>query len=309
MTKLRMQLDSSLPRVQLENLYHLLEEQNSRRDVHLIDAIQDQRKLGFLTAETVANFAFLTVQDDVSLQPITPAAHHWLWLELLTDLAIKRLLIISPPESAKTTWLISYLACSIGFAPEDPRILSSVSGDVAEKRSISVRNVIESDVFKEIFPGVKRAKGMPYNQEEWSVALDGRPRPGRLHPTLFAAGTGGTVIGSRAKEAVCDDLLDFDSTRTKHQRDLVHIWLHNSFFSRVMARVGRITVIGTSWHHDDAYSRMRGDGDFVVCHLPILSESEQVYANLYYPLNTEAEPIGTLIGQAKATGDYQDAEG
>lgn len=250
-----------------------------------------------MTPKVVANFAYLTVQDDVTAEPITPAAHHWLWLELLTDLEIQKLIIIAPPESAKTTWLVSYLACSIGFSPEDPRMLASVSGDVAEKRSVSIRNVVDSDIFKEIFPGIRRAKGMSYNQEEWSVAPDGKPRPGRLHPTLFAAGTGGTVIGSRAKEAVCDDLLDFDSTRTKHQRDTVFTWLQNSFLSRVMARVGRVTIIGTAWHHDDAYSRIRSSGDYVVCHLPSLSETHQVYADLYYPISYRGLKLGEPVSE------------
>jgi hypothetical protein len=248
----------------------------------------------------VAAFARLHIRDDVSGRPIEPAAHHWLWLRLICNLDIKRLLIIAPPESAKTTWVLqAYMGCSIGIWPEWPRIIGAVSGSVAEKRSLALRAMIESDAFRATFPGVERARSMKWNWDEWSVAPGGTPRAGRLHPTMAAYGTGGPITGSRAMEAIADDLLDFENTRTAHQRTLVDTWLHNSFLSRVLARVGRVRMIGTSWHHDDSYSRLRRTGDWVVCHTPLLSDGEEVYANISYPDHYKGERIGEPVARAE----------
>jgi hypothetical protein len=251
-----------------------------------------------VTATAVADFAYLHITDDYGL-PIEPAAHHWLWLQLMCNEEIKKLLIIAPPESAKTTWLLAYMATHIAFYPEWPRIMAAVSGEVAIKRSQSLRLLMESAEFQVTFPDVQRAAGLKWTQEEWSVAPDGRPRPGRIHPTLFATGVGGGIIGSRARLAVGDDVLDNENTRTAHQRDLVNHWLHNSFLSRRMSRVGRSIVIGTAWHHDDSYARMRAAGDWVVCHVPLLSEETAVFANVFYPETYKGPKLGAAVAQAE----------
>lgn len=235
--------------------------------------------------------------------PITPAAHHWLWLELITNERIKKLLIIAPPESAKTTWAISaYLGVYIGVHPERSVIIGSTSGGVAEKRSLSLRTVAESPVFRAAFPGVlpvKANKGLKYESDQWSLAPDGKPRPGRLHPTIAAYGTGGSVIGSRADIVIADDLLDYDNSRTAYQRGLVEAWFHNSLLSRRKAQTGRVIMIGTAWHHDDIYSKYRRENGWVVCHLPILSESPDVYAFLTYPDVFPFDKIGEPIAGAE----------
>lgn len=253
-----------------------------------------------MTPGIVADFAYLHIQDEETGAPIEPAAHHWLWLQLMCNRDTRRLLIIAPPESAKTTWVVqAYLGCSIGFWPEWPRLIAAVSGPVAEKRGLALRTMVEGDEWRKTFPGVARAAGMKWEQLEWSLAPDGQARPGRLHPTVSACGTGGSVIGARAREAVADDLLDFDNTRTAHQRNLVDTWLHNSFLSRLLARVGRAIVIGTVWHHDDSYARIKGLGNWVVCHVPLLSEGEEVYANLWYPEGYTGERLGMPVARAE----------
>jgi len=255
-----------------------------------------------LTAETVAAYAALHITDDNGL-PIKPAAHHWLWLRLLCDERIKKLLIVAPPESAKTTWTISaFLGAYIGFWPERSVIIGSVSGPVAEKRSLNLRTTVETPDWQATFPGVvpvRAGSGFKWETAEWSLAPEGKPRPGRLHPTVGAYGTGGKVIGSRADLVVADDILDLKNSRTSHQRSLVESWLHSSLLSRRKSRTGRAIMIGTAWHMDDVYAKARREGGWVVCHTPLLSESGQVFANLSYPDDWPYETIGTPIGVAE----------
>lgn len=231
----------------------------------------------------MAAFAALHLRDDAG-HPLEAAAHHALWLKLLCDWRIRRLLIIAPPESAKTTWVLSaYLGCRLGLFPEQPVIIASTSASVAEKRSLALRNMVESPEWQATFPAARPVPTMAWTQTEWSIAPEGAPYAGRLHPSVAAYGTGGSIIGSRAYEVIADDLIDYDSSRTQNMRELVMRWVQTSLISRVYSRVGRVVMIGTAWHSDDIYARAQQEGDWVVCRMPLLSESESVYAFMTYP--------------------------
>lgn len=267
-------------------------------------AIQQAKTRNELTPEIVAAYAALHLTTDDNV-PIEPAAHHILWLRLLCDERIKKLLIIAPPESAKTTWLQAYLGCRLGFWPEQSIIIGSVSGPVAEKRSLSLRAMVDNATWQATFPGilpVKAAEGLTWATTEWSMAPGGRPRSGRIHPSIASYGTGGSVIGSRADFVLGDDLLDMRNSRTAHQRGLVETWFHSSLLSRRKSRVGRSVLIGTMWHHDDLYAKARRDGSWVVCHVPLLSDGPDVYAELSYPDSWRYERLGEPISRAVLDG-------
>lgn len=264
--------------------------------------VQDAARRHVLTPDVVTAFAALHMQTDDG-RPLTPAAHHNLWLQLICDRRIRRLLIIAPPESAKTTWLIAYLGARLGIWPEDNVILGSVSGDTAIQRSMVLRAMVQSDEWRATFPGVEpvpAALGFRWEPWRWSIAPQGRPRPGRIHASVSSYGVHGSVIGSRADEAIGDDLLDFDATRTQQARETVKTWAHNSLISRVKARVGRVIIIGNQWHQDDLYGMLEDQGNFVVCRLGILSDTPEVYASLTYPDGWPHEMLGEPIGEAAA---------
>lgn len=250
-----------------------------------------------MTPEVVAAFAAVHMQTDDGL-PIAPAAHHWLWLRLICDLSIGKLLIIGTPESAKTTWILAYAACLVGFYPQWPGIIAAVSGPVASKRSLALRSLVESAAFRETFPDVRPAARMPWTVDEWSVAEDGKPQPGRLHPTVSAYGTGGSITGSRARWLVADDILNYENTRTQHQREIVDGWLHTSLLSRVMAKTGIVRMIGNAWHHDDSHARLRKSEDWVICHIPLLSDGREVVATITYPDDFHGRRLGRPVAGA-----------
>lgn len=264
--------------------------------------IQAAKERNLLTPNVVAAYAALHLVDD-DKRPIRPASHHCLWLTLLCDERIKKLLLIAPPESAKTTWTISaYLGCRIGFYPESNTILGSSASATSVKRSLSLRTMTENKDWQATFPGVRRAAGMKWEYQEWSVAPDGEPTAGRIHPTMSAAGPDGTIEGARADLALADDLLDYDNSRTQHQRDHIENWTHSSFLSRLKSVTGRAVMIGTARHPGDVYNKARAAGGWVVCHLPLLSQSNEVRATLLYPDNWPYEMLGVPIANAKLPG-------
>lgn len=232
-----------------------------------------------------------------------PAAHHWLWLSLMCDESIRKLLILAPPESAKTTWTISaFVGTYTGFYPERSVVIGSTSGEVAQKRSMSLRTTVETEAYRLTFPNVlpvKSAQGLKWAPNEWSLAPGGIPHPGRLHPTVAAYGTGGSVIGSRADLVIGDDLLDFDNTRTAHQRDTVSQWIHNSLLSRRKSRTGRVVMIGTAWHHADYYMQAEKEGGWVICRVPLLTEGDKFYAYITYPDGWTGNVLGEPVAGAR----------
>lgn len=241
-----------------------------------------------------------------------PAAHHRLWLELLCEPAIDSLLVVAPPESAKTSWtVLAYVGAYIGIFPERSVILASVTDSVAERRSLSLRTMVETDAWQRVFPGVRRAAGTKWDTMAWSLAMDGRPEPGRLHPTLFATGTGSSsVAGGRADLVLVDDICDLENTRTAHQREQVWQWLHSTLLPRRKSDPrGRTIVIGTSWHPDDAIARLRKSDEFVVCHMPLLSEGSEVYATLRYPEGWSGPTLGQTLAESVAGGVDGDLQG
>jgi hypothetical protein len=281
------------------DLMQLMEAKATAEEKRRRAFLQEARKRKIINGEVLANFAYVHMRNDETGAPLWPADHHWLWIDLLTNFSIRKLLIIAPPESAKTTWLIAFLALVIATYPERPNIIAAVGVDTAKKRAVALRNIIESPAFALTYPEVNRAQGMAYTLHEWSVTEGDQIEPGRLHPTMFATGTGGQINGSRAFVAAADDLLDFDNTRTTQKRETADQWLHNSFLSRVYARRGIVRVIGTAWHHDDSYSRIRRRGDWVVCHTPLLSDTAEVYATINYPVNYTGPKIGQPVAAAQ----------
>lgn len=268
------------------------------------ESIRRDKAAGRLTPQTVAKFASLHLTlDDGSNKPVTPAAHHWLWLTLACDLRIKKLLIISQPETAKTTWIVGGLVGAyIGFYPEHSVIIASVSGEVASKRSMMLRAMAETPSWQSTFPGVlpvSAREGFKWIETEWSLAPNGQPHAGRLHPTVFAVGRGGAVIGSRANVIIGDDLLDFDSTRTQGSRDTDARWVQTSLLTRAKARVGRQIFIGNAWHPEDYYARAEREGGWVVCKTRTLSDGPEVYATITYPDDWKYEMLGEPIGRAE----------
>lgn len=266
-----------------------------------MDRIQTDREAGRITPQTVADFAWLFMETEEG-RPIQPFPHHKLWLDLWCDQDIKNLLIIAPPESAKTTWLAAYVAVNIAFWPERPRIYAGSAGVVATRRSLAIRTLLERPEIQEVFPGLQRTVGMAHEAHQWSFSYGPEPYAGRIHPTLSSYGADGSITGSRAQEAVGDDILNEKNTRTAYMREQINKWFHLSFMSRVMAQTGRALLIGNAFHADDLYQRLKKAGGWVVVTMPMLAEQADYFAHIYYPPDFPGQRLGEPISEADSIG-------
>ena len=109
------------------------------------------------------------------------------------------------------------------------------------------------------------------------------------------------VVGIGLAFQIADDILDYDNTRTQHQRNVVDTWFHTSLLPRLMAQTGRAIVIGNTYHHSDTIALLRRSEGWVSCHIPLLSESEEVVASITYPSDFTGRPIGVSVAGALPT--------
>lgn len=275
-------------------LHLLLAEKAQRQKEYLRQMVQKAAETRTITPEAVEAYAAIHLTDSENGMPITAARHHKLWLEFLCDESIKRLMIIAPFESAKTTWtILGYVGLYVGVFPERSVVIGCNGSDTAQKRSMALRSGVTSSDFQKTFPDLKPDPQLQWTMDTWTLTRIGNPIPNRVHPTLAAYGAGGQVIGSRADLIVADDLLDFKNTRTTHQRREIEHWLYSTLISRARANTGRIIAIGTSWNVDDYYMKAKNEGGWVVVHMPQLSETDELYATITYPDNYKGRTLGT----------------
>lgn len=270
------------------------------------ETIAEGLDVGRMTPDVVEAYAGLLLRTE-SGAPVRPAAHHRLWLELLCDDRITDLLILAPPEAAKTTWVVSaWAGCRLGFFPEEPIIVCSATGPIAKRRTLSLRNQTQTVQWQSIFRNVRRAEGMMFRMEEFALAPNGQPFNGRIHPSAAAFGVDGSVTGARGRIILGDDIVTRVNAKTAYQRNEVREFLHSTLFPRLMSQreagvpagASRKVFIGTPYNPDDVYADLMDTGRYVVCSTPLLGPDTSsldglpYYATVTYPDSWEHETLG-----------------
>ena len=173
----------------------------------LINASQEeQRVLQALLSELNARKRREECQNDFlsfvrAMWPeFIESAHHRRMAKLFNDIAegkLKRLIISLPPRHTKSEFT-SYLfpAWYMGKYPDRKAIQVSNTGELAEGFGRKVRNLMETDEYREIFPDVSvradsRAAG------RWNTNHNG---------DYFACGVGAALAGRGANIALLDDV-------------------------------------------------------------------------------------------------------
>lgn len=160
-----------------------------------------------------------------------PARHHLEWLYYILHPAYPKVNLIAPRGSAKTTAAVYVVAYMIGKNPLKTNMILSSSSEIAEKRLTEVQNIIESQRFKNVFPGVVIDKQKTHTKREFSVKCTlwkGKPisydrwqnmvrQYGQSYtPTLFANGIMGSGIESKRVTGIMlfDDIHSFRNSAT-----------------------------------------------------------------------------------------------
>lgn len=222
---------------------------------------EEQRQILLVTEEFERRAFAKQCRDDLLAfcQHMDPeyvvAAHHRKLAELLMDIAFgrkDRIAVSIPPRHGKSH-LISTLfpAWFLGKFPNKKVLMASHTGDLAVDFGRKVRNIIATDQYQNIFPGISLAQDSK-SAGRWSTNKGGE---------YFACGVGASIAGRGADLLLVDDphseqdLLagNFDELEKAYK------WFTFGARTRLMSG-GRIAVVHTRWHQDDLIGHLLRDG-------------------------------------------------
>jgi predicted phage terminase large subunit-like protein len=198
-----------------------------------------------------------------------PAHYHIAsYLDRVVEGSCTRLMIFCAPQHGKSCLVSEHLpAYWLGRRPDDPIILASYKGELAETKSRTARSIVESPKYAKLFPGIatdRSSRAVDY----WQL----QGHRGRL----LAAGVGGSITGHGAQLGIIDDpVKDYEEAMSEPLREKAWDWYRNVFRTRVWES-GAIILVMTRWHEDDLAGRLLRDnaGEWEVLRLPALAEHQ-----------------------------------
>lgn len=198
---------------------------------------------------------------------------------------IKRLIINIPPRHGKTELvIILYTSWLFGLFPNSSFIHASYTRELACLNSKKIRDIIESDIYKAIFPNVEleidsKAK------HHWRTIQGG---------SFYASGAGGSITGFGAGGHVnkifngavlIDDPHKVSEIYSKLSRDNVKTWFTETIQTRLNNKNTPIILIMQRLHVDDLTGFiLKNDRlkEWNVLKIPLLNEEGQVLDSIKF---------------------------
>lgn len=162
-------------------------------------------------------------------------------------------------NSAKSTILGLLTAWAIGIHTQAKLPLQilylSYTVDIARSKSTTIKRIIESKRYQEVFPMVRLLKNATSN-EYWSIdhKFAGIDVTGDEQFTLCAAGLKGSVTSKRSHLVMIDDAIKSaaDISNPDIRKQMQDNW--NAVIAPTMFEGGRAICLGTRFRHDDIHA-------------------------------------------------------
>jgi predicted phage terminase large subunit-like protein len=216
----------------------------------------------------------------------------------------KRLIIAMPPRHTKSEFGSFLLpAWYLGKFPDQKVIQASNTAELAVGFGRKVRNLLDSDEYHEVFPGVSlRADSKAAGR--WSTNKNGE---------YFAIGVGGTVSGKGADLLVIDDAhSEQEAIIAEHDPavfDKVYEWFTSGPRQRLQPG-GAIVIIGTRWSQRDLPGQVlkaaaqRGGDEWEVIEFPAIMPSGDPLWPEFWSIK-ELEALKDELPLSKWMAQYQ----
>ena len=180
--------------------------------------------------------------------------HHRMLANLLMEIAAgnkDRICVNIPPRHGKSQLVSIYFpAWFLGKFPDKKVLMVSHTTDLAVDFGRKVRNLIDSEAYKEIFPTVSLAADNK-SAGRWNTNMGGE---------YFACGVGSALAGRGADLLLVDD--------PHNEQDIIngnfevfekaYEWFTFGARTRLMPG-GRVALVQTRWHQDDLTGRVTRD--------------------------------------------------
>jgi predicted phage terminase large subunit-like protein len=168
--------------------------------------------------------------------------HHYKLAKIFEDIAAgrkKRVIVNIAPRHGKSE-MISYLAPAwfLGNYPSKKVIMASHTADLAVNFGRRVRNLVSSDLYKDIFPQVE-LQADSKSASRWGTNFQGE---------YFAIGVGGALAGRGADLFIIDDPHSEQDAKQGHPHvfEPAWEWFQSGPLQRLMPG-GAIIVVMTRW--------------------------------------------------------------
>lgn len=207
--------------------------------------------------------------------------HHRILADLLMELAEgrkDRVCVNIPPRHGKSQLVSIYFpAWFIGKYPNKKILMVSHTTDLAVDFGRKVRNLIDTDSYKQIFPTVSLAADSK-SAGRWNTNVGGE---------YFACGIGSALAGRGADLLLVDD--------PHNEQDIIngnfdvfekaYEWFTYGARTRLMPG-GRVAIVQTRWHLDDLTGRVvrdmaqnEGADQYEVIEFPAILETQHKETN------------------------------
>jgi predicted phage terminase large subunit-like protein len=230
---------------------------------------------------------------------------------------LRRLIISLPPRHGKSELISRRLpAYLLGVNPNTSIIAASYSADLASRNNRDVQRIIDSSLYKTLFPTTRLNEGNSRTVSvNWLRNSDLFEIVG--HKGVYrSAGVGGGITGMGGQWLIVDDpVKNREEADSATYRQATWDWYTSTFSTRQEADA-RILIVMTRWHSDDLVGRLldlavnepQAD-QWTVINLPAISDRGD--KPLYDP-RAESEPlwperfgIDDLMRMKASIGEYQ----
>lgn len=162
-------------------------------------------------------------------------------LQQVEEGTCKRLMVFLPPRSSKSV-LCSKLfpAWYMGRHPNHEILTVSHSDQLSSDFGRAVRDIVNSEIFKVIFPEV-RLRSDVRSAGKWQTNQNG---------VYIAAGVKTQIAGRGAHVAILDDVMSEEDAISEAGRRYIKEWYPAGLRTRLMPS-GAIVIINTRYHEDD----------------------------------------------------------
>lgn len=232
-----------------------------------------------------------------------PGHHHRVLCSALERVArgeCRRLMVTMPPRHGKSEIASRrFPAWYLGAFPGREIIAASYNADLASDFGRDVRNIVQSEGYKQLFPGTELAADSQA-ANKWHTSAGG---------VYVAAGVGGGLTGRGAHVLLIDDpVKDREDAESALQRQRVWDWYTSTAYTRLMPN-GAVILIQTRWHTDDLGGRLLeahrkfGGDEWELISMPAMGESGALWPE-WFP-EEELQRIRRVIGPRDWAALYQ----
>ena len=221
---------------------------NHLSDAEIKEALALRERLNLLKKQELCKTNFLEFIDHM-WDGFICGRHHKIFAEKLEGIAngtIKRLIVNMPPRHTKSEFASTYFpAWIMGRDPSRKIMQTTHTGELAVRFGRKVRNMMDSDIYKQIFPEVSLSSDSK-SAGRWETNKSGE---------YFAAGVGGAITGRGADLLIIDDPHSEQDAMSPTAMESCWEWYTSGPRQRLQPG-GSIVLVMTRWSGIDLTAKL-----------------------------------------------------